>query len=63
MENTDKERIEQLVETRKKAHPFCNRKSRVYQSFVEMEQNTYKNGQLNLITKTVNFNWVNQLGI
>ena len=63
MENTDKERIEQLVENRKKAHAFYNRKSRVYQSFVEMEQNTYKNGQLNLITKTVNFNWVNQLRI
>lgn len=46
MENLDKAKIEQLVKTRKKAHAFYSEKSKVYQSFVEMEQNTYKNGQL-----------------
>ena len=47
MENLDKDRIEQLVKTRKKAHSFYSRKSRVYQSFVDMERNTYKDGYLN----------------
>ena len=46
MENLDKDRIEQLVKTRKKAHSFYSKKSKVYQSFVDMEQNTYKDGQL-----------------
>jgi|SRR3972149_4059360 len=46
MENLDKNRIEQLVKTRKKAHSFYSKKSKVYQSFVDMEQNTYKDGQL-----------------
>ena len=46
MENSDKEKIEQIKITRKKAHSFYLKKSRVYQSFVEMEQNTYKNGEL-----------------
>ncbi len=47
MENLDKDRIEQLVKTRKKAHTYYSEKSRVYQSFVEMEQNTYRDGTLN----------------
>ena len=47
MKNSDSDRIEQIVKTRKKAHSFYMQKSRVYQSFVEMEQNTYKNGNLN----------------
>ncbi len=46
MENPDKDRIEQLVKTRKKAHAFYSEKSKVYQSFVDMEQNTYKDGAL-----------------
>ena len=46
MENLDKQKIEQIVKTRKKAHRFYLKKSKVYQSFVEMEQNTYKNGEL-----------------
>lgn len=46
MENLDKDKIEQLVKTRKKAHAFYTKKSKVYQSFVDMEQNTYKNGHL-----------------
>lgn len=46
MQNLDKEKIEQIVSTRKKAHSFYLERSRVYQSFVEMEQNTYKDGAL-----------------
>lgn len=46
MENLDKDRIEQLVKTRKKAHSFYSKKSKVYQSFVDMEKNTYKDGHL-----------------
>jgi len=46
MESLDKDRIGQIVKTRKKAHSFYLKKSKVYQSFVEMEQNTYKDGKL-----------------
>lgn len=46
MGNLDKNRIEQLVKTRKKAHLFYTSKSEVYRSFVDMEQNTYKDGNL-----------------
>lgn len=46
MENSDKQRIEELVKSRKKAHSFYNKKSKVYQSFVDMEQKTYRDGNL-----------------
>ena len=46
MENSDKEKIEQLVKARKKAHSFYSKRSKVYQSFVDMEHNTYRNGKL-----------------
>ena len=46
MQNSDKEKIEQIVSTRKKAHSFYLKKSKVYQSFAGMEQNTYKDGIL-----------------
>ncbi len=46
MENLDKGRIEELVKTRKKAHSYYMKKSKVYQSFVNMEQATYKDGKL-----------------
>ncbi len=46
MENSEKEKIEQLIKARKKAHSFYSKKSRVYRSFVDMEQNTYKDGKL-----------------
>lgn len=51
MENSDKEKIEQIIRTRKKAHSFYSGKSKVYQSFVAMEQNTYKDGQLSKLQK------------
>ena len=46
MENTDRQRIEELIKSRKKAHAFYSKKSKVYQSFVDMEQKTYKDGNL-----------------
>lgn len=46
MKNLDEDKIKELVKTRKKAHSYYLKKSKVYQSFVDMEQKTYKNGDL-----------------
>ena len=46
MENSAKEKIEQIVKIRKQAHSYYLKKSEVYRSFVEMEKNTYKTGEL-----------------
>lgn len=46
MKNFDQEKIEQLVQVRKQAHSYYSKKSKVYRSFVEMEQNTYVDGVL-----------------
>ncbi len=51
MENSDREKIEQIIKTRKKAHSFYSKNSKVYQSFVNMEQNTYKDGKLSKLQK------------
>lgn len=46
MDNPDKDKIAQLGQTRKKAHTFYLKRSEVYRTFVEMEQKTFKDGQL-----------------
>jgi AhpD family alkylhydroperoxidase len=46
MENSDGDRIEKIVRTRKQAHSYYLQKSKVYRSFVEMEENTYTDGAL-----------------
>lgn len=46
MENQDIDKIKQIVKTRKQAHGYYLKKSKVYQSFVEMEQKTYTDGDL-----------------
>lgn len=46
MENLDKDRIESIVKTRKQAHSYYLTKSKVYESFVNMEQKTYSDGVL-----------------
>jgi AhpD family alkylhydroperoxidase len=46
MENFDKKKIEQIVKIRKQASSYYLKKSKVYQSFVDMEQKTYKDGEL-----------------
>lgn len=51
MKNLDKEKIEHIIETRKQAHSFFFRRSKVYKSFVDMEQNTYKDGRLSKLQK------------
>jgi AhpD family alkylhydroperoxidase len=51
MENLDKEKIERIINTRIKAHSYYSKKSKVYKSFVDMEQNTYKDGELSKLQK------------
>lgn len=46
MDNLDKNKIEQIVKTRKQAHEYYSNKSKVYKSFVDMEQKTYIDGEL-----------------
>ncbi len=51
MKNPDKEKIEQIIFSRKKAHTYFSRKSKVYQAFTDMEQKTYKDGRLSKMHK------------
>lgn len=51
MENLDKQKIERIIRTRKKAHLWYSKKSKVYKSFVDMEQTTYKDGKLSKLQK------------
>jgi AhpD family alkylhydroperoxidase len=51
MNNPGFERIEQIIKTRKRAHSFFSKKSKVYLSFVDMERNTYKDGRLSKLQK------------
>ena len=46
MDTEAKSKIDQIIKLRKKAHSFYFKKSKVYKSFVEMENNTYINGVL-----------------
>jgi AhpD family alkylhydroperoxidase len=51
MKNPDKEKIEQIILTRKKAHSWYSKRSKVYKSFTEMEKNTYTDGKLSKLQK------------
>ena len=51
MDTNDKTKIEQIIQTRKRAHGYYLRKSKVYRSFVDMEKNTYTDGALEKKTK------------
>lgn len=46
MDDQDRERIEKIIADRKKAHMYFQKNSEVYRSFVEMEQKTYSDGEL-----------------
>lgn len=46
MENPDKDKIEQIIKLRNQAHSFYFEKSKVYRSFVDLEQKTYQDGKL-----------------
>jgi AhpD family alkylhydroperoxidase len=51
MKNPDKEKIEQIIFSRKKAHAYFSKKSKVYQAFTDMEQKTYMDGRLSKLHK------------
>jgi AhpD family alkylhydroperoxidase len=46
MEDLEKNKLEQIVRLRKKAHSYYSKKSKVYQCFTEMEQETYSDRKL-----------------
>jgi AhpD family alkylhydroperoxidase len=46
MEQSDIEKIQNIIADRKKAQKFYTDNSPVYRSFIEMEQKTYKDGNL-----------------
>src|SRR5215510_10784355 len=51
MENLDKEKIEQIIRARKRANSFFLKKSKVFQSFVKMEEATFADGALSKLQK------------
>jgi AhpD family alkylhydroperoxidase len=51
MEDTDRDKIERIIRTRKKAHSFYSDHSEVYRSFLDMEKNTFKDGKLSKVQK------------
>jgi len=51
MENLDKEKIERIVKTRKQANAYFTKKSKVYRTFCEMEDETYEAGSLSVKQK------------
>ncbi|MDR2809839.1 MAG: carboxymuconolactone decarboxylase family protein [Tannerellaceae bacterium] len=51
MENSDKEKIEQIIRLRKQANVFYLNKSKVYQAFVKLEESTYRNRALSKVQK------------
>jgi AhpD family alkylhydroperoxidase len=51
MKKSDKEKIEQIIQTRRQAHAFYLKKSKVYQSFVKLEEATYEDCVLSKLQK------------
>jgi AhpD family alkylhydroperoxidase len=52
MDHKDKKKIERIISDRKEAHELLlNKKSKVYQSFLELEGNTYKDNHLSKMYK------------
>lgn len=51
MDPNDKEKIERIIRTRKRAHTFYTKNSKVYKAFGEMERLTYCDGSLSKKTK------------
>jgi AhpD family alkylhydroperoxidase len=46
MDPDSKNKIDEIIKLRKKAHSYYSKKSKVYKSFVEMENNTYIDGAI-----------------
>ncbi len=51
VEDLDKEKIEQIIKARKRANAFYLKKSKVYQSFVKMEEVAFADGELSKLQK------------
>jgi AhpD family alkylhydroperoxidase len=51
MDNSEIEKIKQIIKTRKKANSWYSGRSKVYKSFVEMEQKTFAEGKLTKLQK------------
>ena len=51
MELAEKEIIENIIKSRKKANGFYSSKSDVFKSFLDMEQKTYRDGSLRRLCK------------
>ena len=51
MENAERDKIEHIIKTRKKAHGFYSDHSDVYRSFLDMEKKTFKDGKLSKVHK------------
>ena len=51
MENSDKEKIEKIIKTRKQANTYFSKKSKVFRAFCEMEEKTYEAGCLSVKQK------------
>jgi AhpD family alkylhydroperoxidase len=51
MEPAEKEKIENIIKSRKRANGFYSTRSGVYKSFLDMEQKTYRDGSLSRLSK------------
>ena len=52
MDQKDREKIERIISSRKETHEFLHsRKSKVYESFLELERNTFKDKKLSKMHK------------
>jgi AhpD family alkylhydroperoxidase len=51
MENFDKEKIEDIIQTRKKAHEYYLKRSSVYDAFLNMEHKAFADGKLTKLQK------------
>ena len=51
MDSSIKEKIEQIIKERKRANAFYLKKSKVYQSFVKMEEVAFSEGALSKLQK------------
>lgn len=51
MEHAEREKIENIIKSRKKANGFYSSRSGVFKSFLDMEQKTYRDGSLTRLSK------------
>jgi hypothetical protein len=56
MENADREKIEQIIKARKRANTFYLKESKVYQSFVKMEEAAFADKELSKLQKEKKIN-------